>query len=237
MEYVLTTIKKGEIKSVDSFITNFKSMGANMKALSVSAYKFLTSEDKEVKKEFRCRVMDELNMTKATLSYLKTAGELYTLDDRFSEFAYTNVIFFKKVVESLEEKDDAHLSQMFENLALMHNSYAEEDTYITVLASLSQKELKNLIDKYMKKDEVEVVDDAEETEDTDDEPGTSEDEPGTSEDEVEEVNGHYVTYLDDEIDSIICLIDTCLENKKISKVALLDALEDIRKVLDGNGNR
>ena len=236
MEYVLTTINKGEIKSVDSFITNFKSMGANMKALSVSAYKFLTSEDKEVKKEFRCRVMDELNMTKATLSYLKTAGELYTLDDRFSEFAYTNVIFFKKVVDSLEEKDDAHLSQMFENLALMHNSYAEEDTYITVLASLSQKELKNLIDKYMKKDEIEVVDDVEETEDTVETEDTDE-EPGTSEDEVEEVNGHYVTYLDDEIDSIICLIDTCLENEKISKVALLAALEDIRKVLDGNGNK
>ena len=236
MEYVLTTINKGEIKSVDSFITNFKSMGANMKALSVSAYKFLTSEDKEVKKEFRCRVMDELNMTKATLSYLKTAGELYTLDDRFSEFAYTNVIFFKKVVDSLEEKDDAHLSQMFENLALMHNSYAEEDTYITVLASLTQKELKNLIDKYMKKDEIEVVDDVEETEDTVETEDTDE-EPGTSEDEVEEVNGHYVTYLDDEIDSIICLIDTCLENEKISKVALLAALEDIRKVLDGNGNK
>ena len=234
MEYVLTTIKKGEIKSVDSFITNFKSMGANMKALSVSAYKFLTSEDKEVKKEFRCRVMDELNMTKATLSYLKTAGELYTLDDRFSEFAYTNVIFFKKVVESLEEKDDAHLSQMFENLALMHNSYAEEDTYITVLASLSQKELKNLIDKYMKKDEVvDDVEDAEETEETED----TDEEPGTSEDEVEEVNGHYVTYLDDEIDSIICLIDGCLENNKISKTALLDALKDIRSILDGNANK
>lgn len=231
MEYALTTIEKGEIKSVDSFITNFKSMGTNMKALSVSAYKFLTSEDKEVNKEFRCRVMDELNMTKATLSYLKTAGELYTLDDRFSEFAYTNVIFFKKVVESLEEKDDAHLSQMFENLALMHNSYAEEDTYITVLASLSQKELKNLIDKYMKKDEVEVVDDVEETEDTDETEDIDE-EPGTSEDEVEEVNGHYVTFLDDEIDSIICLIDTCLENKKISKIALLDALKDIRNILD-----
>ena len=52
MKYELTTISKGTIKTVDSFIKNFNAIGANMKALSVSAYKFLTDENKDVKIEY-----------------------------------------------------------------------------------------------------------------------------------------------------------------------------------------
>ena len=141
MAYELTTISKGTIKTVDSFIKNFNAIGANMKALSVSAYKFLTDENKDVKIEFQKRVMDELKMSKTTLSFLKTAGYLYLLDDRFSEFAYTNVIYFKKAIDYFTKKNEVEpteevITTMFEDIAKYHNSRIKEN-FVDSLVELS----------------------------------------------------------------------------------------------------
>lgn len=222
--YELVTIKKGTIKTVDSFINTFNSIGANMKALSVSAFAFLTSEDKELKKDFQIRVMDELGMTKATLSYLKTAGWLYTLDDRFSNFAYTNVIYFKKAINYFTEKNEVEanettLSKMFEDLAKLHNSTLTEG-YVVALASLSQKELNNLINKYVSEEvEPEVVEEVEPeaTEDTTDEF-----------DETEEQATFY-NIIDDDFTKMVELVLGV--NEKTSKAEMFDRIKEIAKIL------
>lgn len=236
--YELVTMRKGEIKSVDSFIINFKTIGANMKALCVSAFNFLTSEDKEVVKDFRCRVIDELNMSKATLSFMKTAGRLYLMNDIFAEFPYTNVVLFDNAIKAFKSHnevtdDDTIVYHVFEDLAKLHSSTVSEglDNYKECLLGLSQKELKHLIDIYSKDDEPEVVEDySTESESAEDD---SEDNDEVIDDEViDEVNDHIVTYLDDEIDSIICLIDSVIENPKASKQTMIDALNDIKRVLN-----
>ena len=222
--YELITIKKGEIKSVDSFIKNFNAIGANMKALSVSAYKFLTSEDKELKKDFQIRVMDELGMTKATLSYLKTAGWLYLLDDRFSEFAYTNVIYFKKAINYFTEKHDVEINEetittLFRELATLHISTLTEG-YVESLVELSQKELNNLINKYI----------AEKVEPE----ATEEVEPEVTEEAEPEVEASFYNIIDEDYFYILDLLRTV--TNKSSKTDLLDRMNKINEILSGYNN-
>lgn len=152
--FSLVTVKKGNITTVDGFIKTFNTIGHNMKALAVSAYGFLTSEDKELSIEFGKRVRDELNMSKATLSNLRTAGWLYTLSDVFEKFSYTNVVLFKKNVEELKGEngviDMAVLNKFIEELALSSNSKLTHDidNYVNYLSGLSQKDLKHIIEVY-----------------------------------------------------------------------------------------
>ena len=159
--FSLVTVSRGEIKNVDGFIKTFNSIGHNMKVLAVSAYGFLTSEDKELSIEFGKRVRDELNMSKATLSNLRTAGWLYSLSDIFEKFSYTNVVLFKKNVEELKDEngiiDMANLYKFIVELALTADSRIElkcedlgddaiQSSYF--LSSLSQKDLKHIIEVY-----------------------------------------------------------------------------------------
>lgn len=230
--YDLITISKGTIKTVDSFIKNFNAIGANMKALSVSAYKFLTSEDKELKKDFQIRVKDELNMSASTMTFLKTAGGLYLLDDRFADFAYTNVIYFKKAIEYFEEKNDIKISEeslttLFKELALLHNSRLT-DGFVESLVELSQKELKHLIDIYTS-DEVEEV--VEESSEESSEESTEEEVKEPSEEEVEEVNAHVVPVLDDDLQVILDVIAEVTD--KTSKIELREKLEYIKNHVEG----
>lgn len=232
--YEIITMRKGQVTTVDSFIKNFNAIGANMKALAVSAFNFLTSEDKELKKDFQIRVTDELGMTKATLSYLKTAGWLYTLDDRFSGFAYTNVIYFKKAIEHFTNKHQVEanadtLTTMFREIATLHNSTLT-DGYVESLIELSQKELNNLINKYVT-DEVEVV-----------EPETTE--PETSEpDEVDEVDEaiddivegeelHRVEIYSDDYENIMEILRDIRNTPKMGKSVLMDKLDIIYEILE-----
>lgn len=225
--YELVTIKKGTIKTVDSFINTFNSIGANMKALSVSAYAFLTSEDKELKKDFQIRVMDELGMTKATLSYLKTAGWLYTLDDRFSNFAYTNVIYFKKAINYFTEKNEVEanettLSKMFEDLAKLHNSTLTEG-YVEALADLSQKELNNLINKYVSEEvEPEVIEEVEPE-------ATEEVVEDTTDDFEEEPQATFYNIIDDDFTKMVELVLGV--NEKTSKAEMFDRIKEIAGIL------
>ena len=222
MAYELTTISKGTIKTVDSFIKNFNAIGANMKALSVSAYKFLTDENKDVKIEFQKRVMDELKMSKTTLSFLKTAGYLYTLDERFGEFAYTNVIYFKKALDYFTKKNEVEpteevITTMFEDIAKYHNSRIKEN-FVDSLVELSQKELKNLIDKYVSRETSEEVE-----EDTTEEVEESED---TTE-EVEQAK--FYSIIDEDMNAIMnCLNEI---NDKMSKVEIMKRVSTIKEIL------
>lgn len=230
--YELITISKGTIKTVDSFIKNFNAIGANMKALSVSAYKFLTSEDKELKKDFQIRVKDELNMSPSTMTFLKTAGGLYLLDDRFADFAYTNVIYFKKAIEYFEEKNDIEISEeslttLFKELALLHNSRLTEG-FVESLVELSQKELKHLIDIYTSEEVEEVVEESTEDE-SNEESGEEVEEP--TEEEVEEVNAHVVPVLDDDLQVILDVIAEVTD--KTSKIELREKLEYIKNHVEG----
>jgi hypothetical protein len=232
--YELVTIKKGEVKTVDAFIKAFNAVGANMKVLSIGAYDFLTSDDVEIKKQFQLQVMDELKMSKTTLSFLKTAGLLYRIDDLFYKFAYTNVIYFKKAVDFYNEYinprytiqlwnddvaqdtiDGVHNSvvNMLTDIALTHNSYIDKDidTVMETLLSLSQKELKSLIEKYIA---VDVTEDTEDTEDTTDD---------TSDDTTDDTNVYY-TYYDDDILDIINRLEDGYQNEKITKQALKDLI-------------
>lgn len=230
MKYELTTISKGTIKTVDSFIKNFNAIGANMKALSVSAYKFLTDENKDVKIEFQKRVMDELKMSKTTLSFLKTAGYLYLLDDRFSEFAYTNVIYFKKAIDYFTNKNDCEvnektLSTMFEEIAKLHNSRLTEN-FVDSLVELSQKELKNLIEKYVSRETSNEEETEEETTEEVTEEDTTEEETTSEEDEEQ---AKFYSIIDDDYNDIISTLETIMNSPKMSKVEMLT---NIKKVYD-----
>ena len=210
--YELVTVSKGTIKTVDSFIKNFNAIGANMKALSVSAYKFLTDENKDTRIEFQKRVYDELNMSKTTLSFLKTAGWLYMLDERFGEFAYTNVIFFKKVIENYYEETETSISRMFEDLAKFHNQYID-DEYVESLIELSQKELKHLIDEFIKSKEV-----------------TEEETEETSEEETEEEQAHFYSIIDEDYDIIMDYLYSI--NDKMSKLEIMERIAKVKDMLE-----
>lgn len=165
--FSLVTVKKGNITTVDGFIKTFNTIGHNMKALAVNAYGFLTSEDKELSIEFGKRVRDELGMSKATLSNLRTAGYLYKLNDNFLPFSYTNVVAFKKVVKKLEDSElltEANINKTLIDIARFADSQQpEEVTNCTeFLASLSKKNLESIITKFLKsvdgKDTEDVID-------------------------------------------------------------------------------
>ena len=235
MKYELTTISKGTIKTVDSFIKNFNAIGANMKALSVSAYKFLTDENKDVKIEFQKRVMDELKMSKTTLSFLKTAGYLYLLDDRFSEFAYTNVIYFKKALDYFTKKNEVEpteevITTMFEEIAKLHNGRLTEN-FVDSLVELSQKELKNLIEKYVSHD----ISNEEETEEETTEEVTEEDttEEETTSEEIEE-QAKFYSIIDDDYNDIILTLETIINSPKMSKVEMLTNIKKVYDTLSKN---
>ena len=226
--YDLITIRKGEIKTIDSFINSFNAIGSNMKAICVSAFKFMTSDDKDLKIEFQKRVFDELNLSPATLSQMKNSGMLYLLDDRFSEFAYTNVVYFKKVIDAMDEVNENTLTHMFEELAKYHNSRITEG-FVESLVELSQKELRNLIDKYLTKDDKEE-DTTGETEETEDETEeTTEETP--SDEEINEVNIHYVTFIDDDINTVLEKLTEIIETPKMSKAGIMERLGDIKEIL------
>lgn len=230
MKYELTTISKGTIKTVDSFIKNFNAIGANMKALSVSAYKFLTDENKDVKIEFQKRVMDELKMSKTTLSFLKTAGYLYTLDERFGEFAYTNVIYFKKALDYFTKKNEVEpteevITTMFEDIAKYHNSRIKEN-FVDSLVELSQKELKNLIDKYVSRETSEEVEEMEESGDTT-EDTTEEVEESEANESIEQAK--FYSIIDEDMNAIMdCLNEI---NDKMSKVEIMKRVSTIKEIL------
>ena len=231
-KFELVTICKGEIKTIDAFIQNFNSIAHNMKALSVTTYNFLSSDDKEFVKEFRLRTMDELNMSNATITNLKNAGMMYTLSDRFEKFGYTNVIYFVNAIKFFNDKYNVVITEdtqelidkMLLELVQVHKSRIEDvEKGIEELLKLNQKELKHLIDVYTTTG-VEVVEAEEESEEE------SEDE---SEEEVEEVEivDNKLTYLDDDINGIITMITEIEENKKMTKQAILDKLAEIKDVL------
>lgn len=228
--YELTTISKGTIKTVDSFIKNFNAIGANMKALSVSAYKFLTDENKDVKIEFQKRVMDELKMSKTTLSFLKTAGYLYTLDERFGEFAYTNVIYFKKALDYFTKKNEVEpteevITTMFKDIAKYHDSRINEN-FVDSLVELSQKELKNLIDKYVSRETSEEVEEVEESEDTT-EDTTEEVEESEANESLEQAK--FYSIIDEDMNTIMdCLNEI---NDKMSKVEIMKRVTTIKEIL------
>lgn len=175
--FSLVTVKKGNITTVDGFIKTFNTIGHNMKVLAVSAYGFLTSEDKELSIEFGKRVRDELNMSKATLSNLRTAGWLYSLSDIFEQFSYTNVVLFKKNIEELKDEngniDLFVLYKFIVDLAITADGFMElkcdnleDDAKIAsdFLATFSQKDLKHLIEVYNTPIAEATVEDIEETE-------------------------------------------------------------------------
>lgn len=184
MANVLVTVSKGEIKNVDGFIKAFRSVGHNMKVLAISGYEFMTNEDKELSIEFGKRVRDELGMSKATLSNLRTAGYLYKLNDNFLPFSYTNVVAFKKVVKKLEDGElltEANINKTLIDIAKFADSQQPEDVTncAEFLAGLSQKNLESIITKFLKsvdgKDTEETEETAEETEETTEETEETED--------------------------------------------------------------
>ena len=225
--YELTTISKGTIKTVDAFIKNFNAIGANMKALSVSAYKFLTDENKDVKIDFQKRVMDELKMSKTTLSFLKTAGYLYLLDERFGKFAYTNVIYFKKAIDYFTDKNSVAvnedtLSTMFEEIAKLHNSRITEN-YVESLVELSQKELKNLIEKYVSRETSKVEENEEEP--------TKE----VTEEVTEEEQAKFYSIIDDDFNEVMSLLTEIKNNPKMAKAEIYKNIDGVIDILKSIG--
>ena len=237
--FELVTIKKGEIKTVDAFIKSFNAVGSNMRALSVSAYKFLTDDNIEVRKEFKTRCLDELNMSSASISFLKTSGMLYSTSDVFYDFPYTNVVLFKKAIDHYIEKnypnklawefvDDDICENVICELAKLHYSRVDENDIEECklqLLSLSQKELRHLVDVYAS-DKGDTPEDT--SEDTTED--TTEDSPPTDE-EMEEVNSHYITYIDDDIYEVISMLSDV--NNKMSKQALIDVMKNAVDKLNG----
>ena len=211
----LVTVKKGNITTVDGFIKTFNTIGHNMKVLAVSAYGFLTSEDKDLSIEFGKRVRDELNMSKATLSNLRTAGWLYSLSDIFEQFSYTNVVLFKKNVEELKDEngviDLCVLYKFIIELAITADGFMElkcdnleDDAKIAsdFLATFSQKDLKHLIEVYNTPIAEATIEDVEETEETAEETEETEDVIDLELEEVEYDDPRITMYKDDIVNTL-----------------------------------
>ena len=230
--FSLVTVSKGEIKSVDGFIKTFNSIGHNMKVLAVSAYGFMTSEDKDLSIEFGKRVRDELNMSKATLSNLRTAGWLYSLSDVFEKFSYTNVVLFKKNVDELKDENENidmyNLYKFIVDLAITADSRLDlkcedlaDDAIIAsnFLTSLSQKELKNVIDKFNTPVvEAEVIEESEET---------AEDVEEATEEAVEEAQ--FYNIIDDDFDKMLSILGSVTD--KTTKNDMFNAVKDVLSML------
>lgn len=231
-KFELITVRKGEIKTIDAFINNFNAMGANMKALAVSAYSFLTHEDKEVRKEFSARCLDELGLSNPTQSQLKWTGYLYTLNDWFSGFAYTNVYYFKKLVDRLETVDDAHIEAMFKKLANFCNSNLSEDIElcVTFLTEMSQKELRNAIAKYIDWLDKGTEEETEEATEEETEEASEEETEEASEEELEYDDPRVSMYGDDIENTLKILSDINGDMKKD------DMLTEIMKAIELLGN-
>lgn len=229
--FSLVTVSRGEIKNVDGFIKTFNSIGHNMKVLAVSAYGFLTSEDKDLSIEFGKRVRDELNMSKATLSNLRTAGCLYSLSDLFEQFSYTNVVLFKKNVEELKDEngviDMANLYKFIVELAITADGFLElkcdnleDDAKIAsdFLATLSQKDLKHLIEVYNTPIAEATVEDV--TEDTEEAVEEAEEVVEDTEEVVEEAI--FYNIIDDDFAEIMNTLTVMINEKSLSKKELVE---------------
>ena len=202
--YSLVTVSKGEIKNSDAWIKAYNSVGHNLTVLAVTAYKmYELEEDKEKRIQFKTDVLDRTSLGDSSFTNLKDAGWLFTIDDRFSLFSYTNVIYFKKLVKALEKVDEAHITKMFNDLAKFCNSYVDGDG-ATFLASLSQKELRNAIDKFIKGEKKKENKEKAVEEKKEEQPVEElEVEVVEDSDEVEEINNHLITVTDDELNAII----------------------------------
>ena len=238
--FSLVTVSRGEIKSVDGFINTFNSIGHNMKVLAVSAYGFMTSDDKELSIEFGKRVRDELHMSKSTLSNLRASGWLYSLSDVFEKFSYTNVVLFKKNVEELKDENENigmyNLYKFIVDLAIMADSRLDlkcedlaDDAIVAsdFLASLSQKELKNLIDTYNTPvEEAKIVEESEEA--------TEEVEEETEDEEIEEAveydDPRITMYKDDIVNTLNILGGITTDMTKN------DIIKEITKAIELLGN-
>ena len=236
--YSLVTVSKGQIKTVDGFIKTANSIGHNMKALCVSAYSFLTNDDKELVKEFQSKVMDELGYSTATLSQMKFTGEMYAeYNDFFKDFSYTNTYEFRKLINRLEVIDDAHIKHALIALGNFTNSRLGDDVEkcVDYLSALSQKTLRDIINKYcdfldgkvveVKKEDVKEVteEEAEETEET----------TAPTEEVIEEVNEHIYSVTDDELNAIISAlvnIDMNSTKKNIS-ASINDVAEMVNNLM------
>lgn len=209
MANVLVTVSKGEIKNVDGFIKAFRSVGHNMKVLAISGYEFMTNEDKELSIEFGKRVRDELGMSKATLSNLRTAGYLYKLNDNFLPFSYTNVVAFKKVVKKLEDSElltEANINKTLIDIAKFADSQQPEEVTncAEFLAGLSQKNLESIITKFLKSVDGKVTEEKveEETEETAEETEETEDVIDLELEEVEYDDPRITMYKDDIVNTL-----------------------------------
>ena len=236
--FSLVTVSRGEIKSVDGFIKTFNSIGHNMKVLAVSAYDFMTSDDKDLSIEFGKRVRDELNLSKATISNLRTAGWLYSLSDVFEKFSYTNVILFKKNVEKLKDEngviDMAVLHKFIEELALLSNSKLvhDLDNYVNYLSGLSQKDLKHIIEVFNTPvAEAKIIEESDELSEDVEEVEESEDK-ASEELEGQLLESHMMSYLDDDIYIVISKINDILDNIKATKKDYAELLIEIRRMLN-----
>ena len=198
--YSLVTVSKGEIKTVDAFIKTANSIGHNIKSLCVSAYTFLNDDDKEVVKDFTARVMDELNYSNSTLSQMKFTGEMYAeYNDFFKDFSYTNTYEFRKLINKLEVIDEAHIKHAIIALGNFTNSRLGDDIEkcVDYLSALSQKTLRDIINKYCDFLEGKVV----EVKKEDVKEVTEESAPTVE--VIEEVNEHIYSVTDDELNAII----------------------------------
>ena len=169
------------------------------------------------------------------------------MSDYFSEFPYTNVVLFDKALNKVVESNttitlddesgrETLVKLMFKELCLLHNSYVDEtdtEEHVLELLELSQKELKHLIEVYTSEPKESENEDDSDVSEGDTEESYTDDAEVVDDEVVEEINSHLVSYLDEEIDSIIDLIDTILDNpKSASKKVLIDALGDIRSILN-----
>lgn len=236
MANVLVTVSKGEIKNVDGFIKAFRSVGHNMKVLAISGYEFMTNEDKELSIEFGKRVRDELGMSKATLSNLRTAGYLYKLNDNFLPFSYTNVVAFKKVVKKLEDGElltEANINKTLIDIARFADSQQPEEvtTCAEFLASLSQKNLESIITKFLKSvDGKDTEEKEEETEETAEETEETEDVIDLELEDVEYDDPRITMYKDDIVNTLNIL--EAITNDMTKK----DIMTEITKAIELLGN-
>lgn len=151
--YSVITISKGEVKSIDGYIKLANAIGHNMKALTVSAYRFMNAENKDEVIEFKTRVMDELGYSNTTLSQMKFTGKMYVeFEEWFKDFPYTNTYEFRRLInkDRLEAIDEAHVKHVLIAVANYSKSSLGDDIdkCVEYLLTLSQKELRNVIMKY-----------------------------------------------------------------------------------------
>ena len=149
----IVTIELTETKELKRFDKLYKTTGDNMREMCRLAYK-IVDNDSERKKLFIEHII-KLGMSKSTGSNLLLAGRIYNANADLIEMAHTNIVELRKVASDVTGE-------------LNEDFYEKTNTTPEKLVAMSQKRIRDIVNKYLANDEDDAESDGD-ADNTDDE--------------------------------------------------------------------